>query len=60
MDEWADKLPTEERDAVYNAATNPEWGHVALLRALVVEGAPDMSDTSFRSWRVKNGFKVES
>jgi hypothetical protein len=56
MDVWVDSRPTQEQEAILDAARNKAWGHVALLKELVAEGAPNMSDTSFRMWRVKVGY----
>jgi hypothetical protein len=55
MDVWVDSRPEVEQQAIIAAANNPAWGHVALLNALVAEGAPNMSDTAFRQWRIKVG-----
>lgn len=55
LDDWVDSLPTAEQDAVRRAIVNPAWGHTALLEVLVAEGAPDVADTTFQSWRRKNG-----
>lgn len=57
MDDWLDTRPEDERKVILAAVTNPEWGHVPLLKELVSEGAPELSDTSFRNWRVKRGLK---
>ena len=57
MDIWVDTRPEAEREAILTAARNHAWGHVALLKELVSEGAPNMSDTSFRVWRVKVGYE---
>ena len=51
MTVWVESRPASEQAAILTAALNPEWGHVALLEALVTEGAPKMSDTAFRAWR---------
>lgn len=56
MDVWADSLSEGERAAVYAAAANPDWGHVALRDVLAAAGAPKLSDNSLRSWRVKQGW----
>lgn len=56
MDVWVESRPETEREAIIAAACNKAWGHVALLKELVAEGAPSMSDTSFRVWRVKVGY----
>ena len=56
LDVWADTLTVTEREAVYQAARNTDWGHVALRDLLAAEGAPALSDNSFRSWRVKQGW----
>ena len=58
VDVWADSLPETDREAVYQAARNPDWGHVALRDALHAEGAPFMSDTAFRGWRKKHGWSA--
>jgi hypothetical protein len=55
MDVWLESRPEGEQAIILSAAANSEWGHVALLKELVSEGAPDMSDTAFRAWRVKRG-----
>lgn len=54
-DDWINELPAVEREAVLEAVTNPNWGHVALLKELVSEGAPDISSSSFQAWRHKKG-----
>lgn len=56
IDVWADTLTVAEREAVYQAARNTDWGHVALRDLLAAEGAPLLSDNAFRSWRVKQGW----
>lgn len=56
VDVWADTLTEDERAAVYKAAANPDWGHVALRDTLASAGAPHLSENSFRSWRVKQGW----
>lgn len=53
MDVWVESRPEAEQHAIITAAINPKWGHVALLNELVSEGAPKMSDTAFRQWRLK-------
>ena len=60
IDDWADTLPETERDAVYKAAINPDWGHIALRDTLVKAGAPFVADSSLRTWRVKLGWRRES
>ena len=55
MDVWLESRPEGEQAVILNAASNPEWGHVALLKELVSEGAPEMSDTAFRAWRRRQG-----
>lgn len=55
MDAWVETRPEPEQQIILAAAVNREWGHVALLKELVAEGAPELSDTSFRVWRVKKG-----
>jgi hypothetical protein len=55
MDVWLESRPEGEQTVILNAVANPEWGHVALLKELVSEGAPDMSDTAFRAWRRRQG-----
>ena len=55
MTVWVESRPETEQAAILTAAINPEWGHVALLDALIAEGAPKMSDTAFRAWRKNNG-----
>lgn len=60
IDDWADTLPDSERAAVYQAAANPAWGHVALRDTLVEAGAPFLADTSLRTWRKKHGWRSES
>jgi len=57
MDLWVESRPETEQQAILTAAINPEWGHVALRDVLVAEGAPELADTSFRSWRKKVGLK---
>ncbi len=57
MDVWVETRPETEQAAILSAARNKAWGHVALLKELVAEGAPNMSDTSFRVWRVKVGYE---
>lgn len=57
MDLWVESRSENEQAAILVAASNPVWGHVALLRELVAEGAPDISDTAFRQWRMKRGLK---
>ena len=56
MDEWLDTLPAQDRAAVLAAVANPAWGHVDLMRVLRAEGAPEVADTTFGTWRRKNGF----
>jgi hypothetical protein len=58
MDVWLESRPEAEQTIILDAATNREWGHVALLKELVAEGAPEMSDNSFRQWRMKRGLVV--
>lgn len=55
MTVWVESRPETEQAAIMAAALNPAWGHVALLQALVAEGAPSMSDTAFRQWRKGQG-----
>ena len=55
MTVWVESRPESEQAAIVTAAINPEWGHVALLDALVEGGAPKMSDTAFRAWRKSQG-----
>jgi hypothetical protein len=55
MDVWLESRPEAEQKIILDAAMNREWGHVALLKELVAEGAPELSDNSFRAWRVKRG-----
>lgn len=55
MDVWLDTLTEERRTAVLAAVVNPAWQHVALLELLQANGAPEMADTSFRTWRMKKG-----
>lgn len=57
MDVWVEGRPESEQEAILTAAINPAWGHVALLRELQSEGAPEISDNSFRQWRLKRGLK---
>ncbi|MEW1705971.1 hypothetical protein AB0230_01910 [Microbacterium sp. NPDC089190] len=54
-DDWIATLSTVEQDAVLEAVKDPRWGHVALLKELVSEGAPDISSSSFQAWRHKKG-----
>lgn len=56
LDAWAETLSEEEREAVYAAAINNEWGHRALMKVLVEAGAPVMSDNTLRTWRVRHGW----
>lgn len=37
IDVWADTLTVTEREAVYQAARNTDWGHVALRDLLAAE-----------------------
>ena len=55
MTVWVESRPESEQAAILTAALDPKWGHVALLGALVTEGAPKMSDTAFRVWRKNQG-----
>lgn len=55
MDIWVDGLPEIRRRSVLSAAANPDWAHAPLLALLVENGAPDVSRTSFRDWRMKKG-----
>jgi len=55
MTVWVETRPESEQAAILTAAINPNWGHVALLDALTAEGAPAMSDTAFRQWRMGQG-----
>lgn len=60
LDVWAEGLTETERAAVYKAALNLDWGHVALRDALHESGAPFIAETSLRQWRVKHGWRRES
>ena len=57
MDVWVESRPEVEQAAIIAAAQAKAWGNVALLRELVDAGAPSMSDTAFRAWRVKVGYE---
>ena len=57
MDVWvATRTPTEQ-EAIRTAAINPEWGPGALLEVLVAHGAPEIPDSTFRSWRKRVGLQ---
>ena len=56
MDEWLDTLPTHDQAAVITAVINPAWAHVDLMRVLQDEGAPEVADTTFGTWRRKHGY----
>jgi len=55
IDVWAATLPDDERQAVYEAAKNPDWGHVPLLNTLLEAGMPSISASSLQTWRHNNG-----
>jgi hypothetical protein len=57
MDRWLDSLNETDREAVLAAVVNPEWRHVDLLATLIDEGAPAVADTTFGTWRRKQGLK---
>lgn len=57
LDEWLEQLNETERSAVLQAVANPAWGHVDLYRVLHAEGAPEVADTTFGTWRRKNGLQ---
>ncbi|MFJ4230100.1 hypothetical protein ACIPYV_21235, partial [Paenarthrobacter nicotinovorans] len=51
MDVWLESLTNEDQAIVTAALRNPDWRHTDLLAALVAEGAPSISDTTFGAWR---------
>lgn len=55
LDDWLDTLDATDREAVITAVRNPAWRHTDLLNALIAEGAPTVADTTFGTWRRKNG-----
>lgn len=56
LDRWVDGLDPEDRQAVKAALVDPAWRHIDLLRTLVDEGMPEVADTTFGTWRRRNGY----
>ena len=55
LDTWYDGLPDDDKAAVLAAVRNPDWRHIDLQAALTAEGAPEVADTTFGTWRRKMG-----
>jgi hypothetical protein len=58
IDEWLETRPEPEQQAILVAATNPQWGHIALRDTLADAGCPKLSDTAFRMWRMNKGYQA--
>lgn len=56
LDRWLDELHEGDKIAVCNAIVDPAWRHVDLLAALIEEGMPEVADTTFGTWRRRNGY----
>lgn len=56
LDQWYNNLDVEDKLAVSNAITDSAWRHVDLLAALIEEGMPEVADTTFGTWRRRNGY----
>lgn len=56
LDRWLDELPAVDYEAVTKALVDPAWRHVDLLAALIEEGMPEVADTTFGTWRRRNGY----
>lgn len=57
MDKWVESLEPADREAVTKATLSPEWRHTDLLAALIEEGAPEIAEKTFGTWRRKKGWK---
>lgn len=57
LDVWLDRLSPEDHEAVVTALRDPAWRHVDLQAELEAEGAPEVADTTFGSWRRKKGYR---
>lgn len=56
LDRWLNELSTEDASAVRSALLDPAWRHIDLLAALIEEGMPEVADTTFGTWRRRNGY----
>ena len=56
LDRWLNELSTEDATAVRSALLDPAWRHIDLLAALIEEGMPEVADTTFGTWRRRNGY----
>lgn len=56
LDRWLNELSNEDATAVRSALLDPAWRHIDLLAALIEEGMPEVADTTFGTWRRRNGY----
>ncbi|GAA1147922.1 hypothetical protein GCM10009651_35780 [Microbacterium natoriense] len=56
LDRWLDELPADDAAAVRTALTDTAWRHIDLLATLIEEGMPEVADTTFGTWRRRNGY----
>lgn len=56
FEQWVDELPEQDRDALIQAATDPDLSNRAILDAVRAEGFPVSKDT-ISVWRKKHGYE---
>lgn len=57
LDTWMDGLTEKDRAALVAAIHDDNWRHIALQREVEAEGAPQVSETTFRAWRRRQARK---